>query len=64
MVNISKIQEPKILDDVVDMSKDLYDKAYNLLKDNYITLDSIAKELILKETITEDELDKIIEENK
>ncbi len=64
MVNISKIQEPKILDDVVDMSKDLYDKAYNLLKDNFITLDSIAKELILKETITEDELDKIIEDNK
>lgn len=64
MIDISQFKDSDILPDVVDMSKVLYKKALSLLKENKDTLDSIAKELMTKETITGKDLDTIISENK
>lgn len=60
MINISKIEDPKILDDAVKMSNSLYEKAFNTLKENYDKLEKIAEALVENETITGEELDKLI----
>lgn len=63
LVNISQIKKGEILEDVVKMSKDLYEIAYNTLYENRNILDKIALSLIEKETITGEELDYIIKSN-
>lgn len=54
--------EKEVLDEAKKLSKKLYDETEKLLLDNYLLLEKIAQELINKETILEDELDKIIRE--
>ncbi len=50
----------KILDDAVEMSKEIYGRALAILRENKEKLDQIAGELIEKETIIEADLDRII----
>ncbi len=64
LVNISMIEKGKILDDVVAMSKELYELAYNTLLENEDILDDISQALIEKETITGEELDDIINKDR
>lgn len=53
-------KDARILEDAVEMSKAIYEKALKTLRDNKEKLDAIAGELILRETIIEEDLDRII----
>lgn len=64
MIDISQFKDSDILDDVVDMSKELYQKTLQLLNENIDILHGIARELLEKETLTGEDLDRIFEENK
>ncbi len=60
MIKISSIKEGEYLEEAIEMSKRLYSKTLNLLEENRGKLDQIAGELLEKETIVEDDLDRII----
>ena len=49
-----------IVGEATTMSKALYDQVLNLLKDNYVILEELAHELLINETLDENEIDKII----
>ncbi|MDE6434773.1 MAG: ATP-dependent zinc metalloprotease FtsH [Lachnospiraceae bacterium] len=61
-MNCSEETATKIDNEVREMMKRSYEKAYNLLKENESVLDALAKYLIEKETITGKEFIKIYEE--
>ena len=61
-MNCSEETATKIDNEVRDMMKRSYEKAYNLLKENESVLDALAQYLIEKETITGKEFMKIFEE--
>lgn len=62
VMNCSEETATKIDDEIREVMKEAYDKAYNLLKENESVLDALAKYLIEKETITGKEFMKIFEE--
>lgn len=64
MIDVTQFKDNNTLTDVVEMSKTLYEKTMTILKENRDTLDNIAKTLIEKETISGDDLNRIIEESK
>ncbi len=49
-----------IVDEAIELSNKLYVETRDLLKDNYELLEKIAKKLLEKETVYEDELDEIL----
>lgn len=61
-MNCSEETATKIDNEVREMMKRSYEKAYNLLKENESVLDALAQYLIEKETITGKEFMKIYEE--
>ena len=62
VLNCSEETATKIDDEVREIIKKSYDKAYQLLKENEHVLDALAKRLIEKENITGKEFTKIYEE--
>lgn len=62
VMNCSEKTATKIDNEIRDIMKRSYSKAYKLLKDNEDVLDALAKYLIEKETITGKEFMKIFEE--
>ena len=62
VLNCSEETATKIDDEVREIIKKSYDKAYQLLKENEHVLDALAKHLIEKENITGKEFTKIYEE--
>ena len=56
-----QIEDEKIfIDEAIKLSKQLYEETVEILKKNKDKLDEIAKELLEKETINEEDLDRII----
>ena len=53
-------KEGEILDEAVAMSKELYSKSLKILGDHREKLDEIARQLMERETIVEEDLDRII----
>ena len=62
VMNCSEETATKIDDEIRNIIKESYEKAYNLLKENEPVLDALAAHLIEKETITGKEFMKIFEE--
>jgi len=62
VLNCSEETATKIDDEVREIIKASYDKAYNLLKENEHVLDALAQHLIEKENITGKEFTKIYQE--
>lgn len=62
VMNCSEETATKIDDEIREIIKASYDKAFNLLKENESVLDALAQHLIEKETITGKEFMKIFEE--
>ncbi len=62
VLNCSEETATKIDDEVRDIIKKSYDKAYQLLKENEHVLDALAQHLIEKENITGKEFTKIYQE--
>ena len=62
VLNCSAGTATKIDDEVREIIKAAYDKAYNLLKENESVLDALAKYLVEKENITGKEFVQIFEE--
>ena len=56
MHNNSLIKDDNTLDRVQAIAKDLYDKAYKLLQKNYGLVESLALELLDKETMSGNEI--------
>lgn len=52
--------EREVLREAIKLSKQLYEETVELLRKNYETLRRIAERLIEKETILEDELDRLV----
>ncbi len=63
VLNCSSETETKVDNEVKNMIKDAYEKAYKLLKKNVETLDAIAEVLIEKENLTGEEFMKLFEEH-
>ena len=63
-LNALHIDNKVILDEVVKLAKELEGKTLSLLKENKETLRDIANALLDKETISGEELDEIINNNK
>lgn len=64
VLNCSSETETKVDNEVKNMIKDAYEKAYKLLKKNIDTLDAIAAVLVEKENLTGEEFMKLYEEHK
>ena len=62
VMNCSDKTAAKVDNEVRDIIKDSYDKAYKMLKENEAVLDALAEYLIEKETITGKEFMKIFKE--
>jgi cell division protease FtsH len=65
MLDISQFRQDyvDIVEEASDMSKILYESVLKLLKDNLITLNNLATNLLEKETLNENEIDKIVFKN-
>lgn len=61
LLDISQYEGATSLNESIELSKHLYQEAYNTLLQNKETLDRIADSLIEKETISGEDLDDIIE---
>lgn len=60
MLSVSDIKKEIYLDEAVELSNKLYSETLELVKHNIIKLRIIAKELLEKETLTGEDLDRII----
>ena len=58
--NYNVSDEKLFLDEAIKLARELYEETVALLEDNERFLSEIASELMEKETITEDIIDKII----
>jgi cell division protease FtsH len=63
VLNCSSETETKVDNEVKNMIKDAYEKAYKLLKKNIETLDAVAAVLIEKENLTGEEFMKLFEQH-
>lgn len=66
MINLSAFSnsgEREILEEAKILSKELYSETLELLSKNFHLLEKIAEELIIKETLLEEDLDRIIKES-
>lgn len=66
MLNLSAFRnsgEKEILEESKILSKELYSETLELLSKNFHLLEKIAEELIIKETLLEEDLDRIIKES-
>ena len=63
VLNCSGETETKVDNEVKNMIKDAYEKAYKILKKNVSTLDAIAKVLVEKENLTGEEFMKLFEKH-
>lgn len=61
-LDILGVDDKEIIKVVSEKSKELYEKAVNLVSNNSIRIENIAERLLEKETIGQEELDEIIAE--
>lgn len=67
MLNLSvfdNLDQNTLIEECSTVAKELYEKTENILRDNRLMLEAVAKALIEKEVLYEDELDKIINKHK